>query len=79
MNTQVTVVHTGTMREARQRWSAAWDMTRPATEVNSSRYGYGEPSSDSAASAGPAPVVSLPEVPLIASELTPYSSPTATP
>ena len=67
---QETVVHTGTISEARQRWSAACDITRPNAPVNSSRYGYGE--SSRAGTAPPTPsVVSRPDTPLMASELTP--------
>lgn len=39
VNRAVTVVQTGTIRDARHRWSAVCDMTSPATAVNSSRYG----------------------------------------
>src|SRR5690606_2067260 len=70
VNRQVTVVHTGTISEARQRWSAACDITRPNTPVNSSRYGYGERSRSSTAPPIPL-VVRWLDTPLMASELTP--------
>lgn len=70
VNTQVTVVHTGTIKEARQRWSAVCDSTRPTAPVKSSRYGYGEVNRARTAPAG-SRASSSPETPLMASELTP--------